>query len=111
MRYNIRSKVWITHNDKMLIGDGRAKLLRAIMETGSLNQAAKSLGISYKKAWTLVQSINDHGEEPSVVGSAGGSGGGGTRLTAYGIKLLESYTRINASCWQHLNEQLDDLDV
>ena len=105
MSYCIRSKVWIVHNDKMLIGDGRAKLLDAIHRTGSLSKAASELKISYKKAWKLIKSINENGQELAVVGNAGGSGGGGTQLTPYGLHLLGAFNSINESCWKHLNDK------
>ena len=51
MAYQIKSKIWIESNGKILLGEGRVQLLKAIKETGSLSKAAKKLKMSYKKAW------------------------------------------------------------
>ena len=58
MNYKIKSRIWIEVGNNVLLGEGRVRLLKAIEKTGSLSKAAKSLKISYKKAWTLVDAVN-----------------------------------------------------
>lgn len=70
---------------------GRVELLELIRETGSISQAAKRMGISYKAAWEAVEAMNNLAERPLVERSTGGHGGGGTVLTGYGARVIESW--------------------
>ena len=76
------------------IGPGRAKLLESIRDTGSISAAAREMGMSYKRAWVLLDSINQAFTEPVVTAAPGGAGGGGASLTAFGAEVLERYNRI-----------------
>ncbi len=106
MNHKIKSKIWIETNGEVFIGEGRVKLLKAIAQTGSLSKAAKSLNMSYKKAWTLIDVMNNRSKEPIVTTSIGGRGGGGATLTEYGTKLINIFDSINKNCWEFLEEQL-----
>ena len=66
----------------------RVRLLQKVAELGSITAAAKAVGISYKGAWEAIESLNNVSDAPLVERSVGGSGGGGTRLTAHGEKVL-----------------------
>jgi molybdate transport system regulatory protein len=66
----------------------RVALLEKVAELGSITAAAKAVGISYKGAWEAIEAINNLSDAPVVERSVGGSGGGGTRLTAHGEKVL-----------------------
>lgn len=66
-------------------------LLEAIAETGSISAAAKKVGISYKTAWERVEAINNIAEKPLVVRSAGGSQGGGTQVTDFGMQIIHGF--------------------
>lgn len=109
MKYTIKSRIWIEIDGEILLGEGRVQLLKAIGETGSLSKAAQTLGMSYKKAWSLVDAVNSRAEKPVVVTAIGGKKGGGSVLTEYGISLIETYERINQNCWDYLDTQLDAL--
>ena len=76
------------------IGPGKARLLESIRDTGSISAAARDMGMSYKRAWLLLDSINQAFTEPVVTAATGGSGGGGASLTAFGAEVLERYRRI-----------------
>ena len=78
------------------VGIGRVQLLRAIEQTGSIRQAARQLGMSYKRAWSLVEALNALGPEPMVVKEAGGRHGGGTVITDYGRATLALYEQVEA---------------
>ncbi len=84
MKYTIKSRIWIEADNKILLGEGRVSLLKAIDKTGSLSKAAKSIGMSYKKAWSLIDAVNKRAEQPVTTSSIGGKGGGGAELTDYG---------------------------
>jgi molybdate transport system regulatory protein len=74
-----------------VLSDSRIRLLEAIDRIGSLNRAAGEVPLSYKAAWDALESMNRLAPEPLVQRSAGGSGGGGTRLTDYGRRLVALY--------------------
>ena len=76
MSYKIKSRIWIETNGEILLGEGRVALLKAIHETGSLSKAAKSLNMSYKKAWSLIDAVNKRAEQPVTSPRIGGKGGG-----------------------------------
>ncbi|AXT21159.1 LysR family transcriptional regulator [Flavobacteriaceae bacterium AU392] len=105
MNYKIKSRIWIEADGNILLGEGRVRLLKAIGETGSLTKAAKSLEMSYKKAWGLVDAVNKRAKEPVVVTSTGGKGGGGAVLTTHGQHLVNTFENINKNCWQFLDNE------
>ena len=76
------------------IGPGRADLLEGIAQTGSIGAAGKRMGMSYKRAWSLVQALNDGFGRPLVKTSRGGSEQGGAALTSDGAAVLEHYRRM-----------------
>ncbi|MCO4821565.1 MAG: LysR family transcriptional regulator [Flavobacteriaceae bacterium] len=106
MNYKIKSRIWIEVDGHILLGEGRVHLLKAIEETGSLSKAAKLLGMSYKKAWSLIDAVNKRAEKPVTTTSIGGKGGGGASLTAYGKSLVETFETINENCWKFLDAQI-----
>ncbi|MHA7059817.1 winged helix-turn-helix domain-containing protein [Aquimarina sp. M1] len=106
--YHIKSRIWIEGKEGVFLGEGRIKILKAIMAEGSLSKAAKSLGMSYKKAWNLVDSINKNASAPVIITNTGGSGGGGTKITNYGIKMITVFENINKNCWDFLDQQLKE---
>lgn len=86
--------VWMTAGGENLGGKGRITLLAAIEQTGSITQAARAIGMSYKAAWDAVDTMNNLAGEPLVARAAGGKGGGGTRLTPRGRQLVDNFRRI-----------------
>lgn len=89
----LEGRFWITHNGKNLAGQGRIELLSRINDSGSISQAAKAMGMSYKSAWDAVDAMNNAAGSPLVERSAGGKGGGGTRLTDAGLQLIAAFRR------------------
>jgi molybdate transport system regulatory protein len=89
-----RLRVSIVFESGARIGPGKAKLLESIRDTGSISAAAREMGMSYKRAWVLLDSINRTFTEPVVTAAPGGAGGGGARLTPFGVEVLERYARI-----------------
>lgn len=110
MAYKIKSRIWIESEDKVLLGEGRVRLLKAIAETGSLSKAAKSINISYKKAWELLDSVNKSAKKPVTINSIGGKGGGGAELTEYGESLIKAFDEINKNCWAFLDNELKRIE-
>ncbi len=105
MEYQIKSRIWIELDNNVLLGKGRVQLLKAIAETGSLSKGSKKIGMSYKKAWSLIDSINKTAKKPLLITSVGGKGGGGAILTAYGEQLIIAYENIIANTASFLNQE------
>lgn len=108
--YKIKSRIWIEVGDNVFVGQGRIKLLKAIENEGSLSKAAKSMGISYKKAWRLIEAVNKSAKKKVVIKTVGGQKGGGTVITPYGKQLMEAFERINKNCWLFLDQQLKEIE-
>mgnify|MGYP002146123942 CR=1 FL=1 len=84
----------VTQGDVIAVGPGKIALLEAVDKTGSITAAAKSLDMSYRRAWLLVDELNRCLRTPAVETAKGGSQGGGCVLTAEGHALVALYRRI-----------------
>lgn len=78
------------------IGPGKIALLEAIRATGSISAGARSLGMSYRRAWLLVEEINQAFREPAVTAETGGRRGGGATLTPVGERVIDLYRSIES---------------
>lgn len=92
----LKGSLWLTAGDESVGGHGRIALLRAVAEHGSITQAAKAFGMSYKAAWTAINTMNELSGTPLVERVIGGRGGGSTQLTEQGRRLVERYGQIDA---------------
>ncbi|NHF73973.1 winged helix-turn-helix domain-containing protein [Paracoccus xiamenensis] len=79
------------------IGPGKADLLELIGQTGSISEAGRRMGMSYKRAWSLVDGLNRSFAAPLVSSERGGAGGGGAALTPQGHEVLTRFRRIEAA--------------
>lgn len=86
---DVQLRIMIT--PEVRFGPGKANLLEGIKETGSIAAAGRSIGMSYKRAWYLVDAMNGHFDVPLVESVKGGSAGGGAKLTPLGEQILGSY--------------------
>jgi molybdate transport system regulatory protein len=87
----------ITVGPEIAIGPGKIALLEAIGRTGSITAAAKSLDMSYRRAWMLLDQLNGSLRRPAVDSAKGGPNGGGSALTAVGEQIILLYRRIEAT--------------
>src|SRR5580692_1800016 len=87
-------RISIVFDSGARIGPGKTALLEGIRDSGSISAAARDMGMSYKRAWVLLDSINQAFTEPVVTAAPGGAGGGGAVLTPFGAEVLERYNRI-----------------
>ena len=76
------------------LGPGKTRLMELIAETGSISAAGRAMGMSYRRAWLLVDALNVAFREPLVAKQTGGSGGGGALLTRLGREVVQRYRRI-----------------
>jgi len=82
------------------MGPGKVSLLEAIAETGSISAAARRYGMSYRRAWLLVNEMNQALREPAVATATGGAFGGGARLTTVGEEIVRRYRRVEATAYE-----------
>lgn len=80
-----------------MIGPGKAALLEGIARTGSISAVGREMGMSYKRAWMLVEAMNAMFPQPLVTSARGGAGGGGASLTPTGEEVLTLYREIEAT--------------
>jgi molybdate transport system regulatory protein len=91
----LRVRCWIDIDGERFFGPGRAELLQLIQQTGSISKAAKSMGMSYKKAWEMIEKLNMQAQKPYVIAHKGGQRGGGTEVTKRGIAMLQAYQKLD----------------
>lgn len=90
----------IVLNSGARVGPGKAALPESIRDTGSISAAARGMGMSYKRAWLLIDSMNQAFTEPVVTAAPRGTHGGGAKLTAFGGEVLERYRRLEKTVAQ-----------
>lgn len=88
----VRPRIYF--NNDLSLGPEKIELLKTVSETQSISAAAKKIGMSYRKAWLLISSLNDGFSSPVVTTVTGGKSGGGTTVTPLGIRLIECYERL-----------------
>ncbi len=94
MKYEIKYKVWLEKDGDIVMGMGRDKLLREIDKQGSIAAAARNLGLSYKKAWNYIKTMEKRIGKKLVETQKGGATGGGSKLTKEAKKLLKEFEKI-----------------
>ncbi|UXH78636.1 winged helix-turn-helix domain-containing protein [Roseateles amylovorans] len=96
----LKLRVRLTVGELIAVGPGKIDLLEALDATGSITAAAKSLGMSYRRAWLLIDELNRSLRAPAVATAAGGAQGGGSVLTEDGRTLVRLYRQIEATALQ-----------
>jgi molybdate transport system regulatory protein len=91
-----RFRLRIGSDRELALGPGKVALLEAIRDTGSISAAGRKLGMSYRRAWLLVDALNRAFVDPVIETSTGGREGGGTELTRVGEEIIRRYRRIEA---------------
>ena len=91
------------------MGPGKADLLGAIQQKGSISAAALSMGMSYKRAWDLVNTMNKSFKQAVVATSVGGGKGGGVQVTDFGSQVLMQYRAIEAKTTLAVEAEMSDL--
>lgn len=104
-KYQIKSRIWVESDHDIFLGEGRIRLLKAIEKEGSLSKAAKSMQMSYKKAWNLIDAINKSSPKPFVNKITGGTGGGGTQLTDFGKQKIIQFDAMKKRCWDFIEQE------
>lgn len=92
--WSLRLRVWAERDGQALLGPGRLELLEAIDRWRSISAAARQIGMSYRHAWLLVQSVNEAAGKPLVESAVGGRQGGGARLTELGQHAIRVFREV-----------------
>lgn len=103
--YHCQGRIWLNGPYGTFLAFGRVVLLERVQQFGSISQAAKSMGMSYKHAWDLVDSMNRQADQPLVSKSSGGKRGGGTTLTERGVEAIAAYWDMDARFQNYLAEE------
>lgn len=107
MAGTLKLKAQLFAGEEIAMGPGKASLLEAIAEHGSISAAGRALGMSYRRAWLLVDVMNRCWAEPLVGTAAGGTHGGGARLTDAGKAVLTAYRAFEATLAEASRESED----
>lgn len=92
-----------------MLGPGKADLLDLIRETGSISAAGRRMGMSYKRAWLLVDTMNACFRQPLVATSRGGRSQGGARLTETGEQVLAHYRRMEVKAAEAVQDEMREM--
>ena len=101
-----RPRLRILLGSAIAMGPGKAELLEAIAAEGSISKAARRMGMSYRRAWLLVEAMNDSFRAPLVTAARGGSGGGGAEVTELGHQALSRYRAMEDRAATALAEEM-----
>jgi molybdate transport system regulatory protein len=109
--YELKGRLWIEGRDGTFLGYGRVVLLERIKQYGSISEAARSMDMSYRHAWELVDSMNRQAKVPLVETVTGGRGGGGAKLTEAGERAIETFWRLYERFKGFLREEVKELEI
>ncbi|QCK86462.1 LysR family transcriptional regulator [Phreatobacter aquaticus] len=105
-----RPRIRIVFGEGLRLGPGKIELLEAIDKTGSISAAGRSLGMSYRRAWLLVDAMNTMFASPVTTAAAGGAQGGGAHITDFGRRLILAYRSVERKTGELVQQELADLD-
>lgn len=98
LRVNVSTRAYL--------GPGKISLLEAVGKEGSISAAARSLDMSYRRAWLLVDALNSLFREPVVISATGGKQGGGATLTAFGEELIKRYRHMEEAAAKAVSKDI-----
>ncbi|MFP3983591.1 MAG: winged helix-turn-helix domain-containing protein [Desulfurivibrionaceae bacterium] len=104
-----RGRIWIDRDGQTFLGYGRVILLERINEYGSISRAARTMEMSYKHAWDLVDSMNRQAVSPLVISRRGGQGGGGAELTREGEEAISRFWNFYEKFQKFLDQESQKL--
>lgn len=102
-------KIRISYGINTAMGPGKAQLLEAIRECGSISKAAKKMKMSYRRAWELVNVMNQCFKHPLVITAQGGTHGGGAEISELGITILQNYREMENKVARFASKELNQI--
>ena len=105
----IKSKIWIESEGKPVFGRGRRFLLEAIDKHGSINQAAKEINISYRKAWGYIKAMEERLGFKLIERQTGGRNGGGAIITNEARSFLNKYELLEKGIQELVDERFSEI--
>jgi molybdate transport system regulatory protein len=106
---HLKATLRIVCEEVPFFGPGRLQLLENIDATGSINQAAKNMSMSYKKAWKMISTMNEQAKKPLVILQTGGSSGGGAVVTTEGREIMNHYQSLHKRFQAFLEQESKNL--
>jgi molybdate transport system regulatory protein len=100
----------IAMGEGLILGPGKVDLIEAIERSGSISAAAREMGMSYRRAWLLVDALNHMFKRPVVEAAPGGARGGGALITDFGKGIAAAYRRIEERTRAAIREELAPFD-
>lgn len=107
--FSVNGSLWLEGNGTRFFGPGPVELLQLIEETGSINQAAKKMGMSYKKAWEIVNRLNEKVGSPMVITATGGEKGGGSTISEEAKLMIAWYVSLRERFRKFIEQETDKL--
>ena len=108
--FTINGSLWMEKNGQRFFGPGPVELMELIEETGSINQAAKKMKMSYKKAWEIITTLNEQADHPFVITQTGGPKGGGSVISGEARELIASYRLLRERFKKFLGKETEKMD-
>lgn len=107
----VKLKLRIDFGEGRALGPGKVELLELVSQTGSISAAARSMEMSYRRAWLLVDALNQMFATPVVATRGGGAGGGGASLTPFGAEVIAAYRAMETDAEIALTQRLAALEA
>jgi molybdate transport system regulatory protein len=104
MNFQLKNRFWIETEKGKFLGHGRIELLELIDKLGSINKAASSMNMGYRKAWELCQSMNEQAKSPLIIQKKGGKAGGGTLVTTEGKNAIQMYKNLDIAIQEFIHQ-------
>ncbi len=101
-----RLRLRVQYGSGFAIGSGKADILQAVAETGSISAGARSLTMSYRRAWLLIDAMNQCFREPVVDTATGGKGGGGAQITPFGRLVLKGFRVMESRALASISKEM-----
>ena len=107
--HGYQPQVRILFGSATTLGPGKARVLETISQTGSISATARELGMSYRRCWMLVDSLNRCFCEAVITTSTGGANGGGAAITPFGREIIRRYRDIETKAAHSVRSEIDEL--
>lgn len=109
--FKVNGSLWLECDDIRFFGPGPVELLERIRDTGSINQAAREMKMSYKKAWEIIHTLNEQVLRPVVIKKSGGEKGGGSLITDEAVQLIKYHYSLRERFKKFLENETAKLNL